>query len=144
MFLQNWVNPLFILLGRVIQLVRAQGARAAVVVPTQSSAWWTHLERPGAEGVIGCLAFPGKGLSAMLRPNGCAVKWGASYAIAFLDFSTNNPVDTTIMGAEGLPLALAPPAHCLQPPFKFNVLPPHLMRGVRACLQPYQQATAKR
>ena len=39
----NWCNPPFVLIGRIISLLRAQKATAAVVMPVGTSHWWSPM-----------------------------------------------------------------------------------------------------
>ena len=47
----NWVNAPFALIGKVIALVRGQGAVAAIVIPRARREWWQPLVQRHAEGV---------------------------------------------------------------------------------------------
>ena len=89
----NWCNPPFVVIPRVIALLRSQKATAAVVMPTGGSEWWSDLidERvPVVQAVLhlysGDLRGKKRGrsnVSRASRPN--------HGAIVFFDFGTRPP-----------------------------------------------------
>ena len=88
----NWCNPPFALIPRVLALLRAQKAVAAVLLPLGSRAWWQRQVGRGAPGVLQRFTFnPNKpefrsaGLPPASRP------YSNRYAVVFFDFSPFPP-----------------------------------------------------
>lgn len=88
----NWCNPPFALIPRVLALIRAQRACAAVVVPVGRKAWWAKRAQRGAYGVMRVLQFdPNR---PAYRSSGTADNkrnYSQNYAVVFFDFSQAPP-----------------------------------------------------
>ena len=101
--LVNWCNPPFSLLPRVVALVQAQGAVAAVLAPHDPSARWFRKLRA----CTGCVLY--------VLP--VSVVAGRSHAVFFLDFTKNPPSSSfkDYASAEDLakPLTSPPSFHSL-------------------------------
>ena len=85
----HWCNPPFSLAPRIIALLRAQKACAAVVLPLNNGAWWSGQIRMGAEGVLEVLKFDPA--SIKYRSEGVVVTYRSGYAVVFFDFAANPP-----------------------------------------------------
>ena len=88
----NWCNPPFALVPRVLALLKAQKACAAVMLPLGNNAWWQTRVVMGAPGVLKVFKFDPNlaehksgGLSVDSKP------YTKAYAVVFFDFSTSPP-----------------------------------------------------
>ena len=106
-----WANAPFGLIGRVLALLRAQAATAALVVPVGSKAPWARQIRPGAVGVRAFVTYSPNAAAFKMRGIGAtAAPYRGLYALAFLDFRTSDSNDwLSSPSAEALP-ALRTPA----------------------------------
>ena len=82
-----WVNAPFALIGRVLALLRSQGAVAVVVVPLGRNDPWAPCIRVGATGVRALWPYDPNAPALRMRglPDSAAPYRGR-YALAFLDF----------------------------------------------------------
>ena len=88
----NWCNPPFALIPRVLALLRAQRAVAAVLLPLGNRAWWQRHVTRGSQGVLQRFTFdPNKPefRSAGLPPD--SAPYANRYAVVFFDFSPFPP-----------------------------------------------------
>ena len=124
--LVNWCNPPFSLIGRVLRLIRTQGARAALVLPASSSSWWSADVCMGSPGVLHVMPFR----SRMLRSDGSGPLALRRFRIVFFDFSASaSVIDRDVPPAEALPPQLLPPL-TLRPSRIQHTLLPLAYRGV--------------
>ena len=104
----NWCNPPFTLIPRILALLRAQKASAAVMLPLGTKAWWQSHATMGAEGVLHVFKFDpntpdhiSTGLSLGSKP------FSKQYAVVFFDFAASPP-SKTFCDAPSAQLAICP------------------------------------
>ena len=90
----NWCNPPFVLIGRIISLLRAQRATAAVVMPVGTSHWWSPMIDIRVPVVLAVMRLYASDMWSRVldaskrrrrRPTECLA------AIVFFDFSVDPP-----------------------------------------------------
>ena len=128
-----WCNPPYVLLGRILRVISQQRARAALVLPKASSRWWFNELKVDSFGVRHTLDALKLVWDWRMRDvNGKTVPT-RPYKIVFLDFSGNDRhIDTTIPGAEDLPIHLPNPHNDPSASMHINMLPQRLVNDALA------------
>lgn len=97
-----WCNPPFPLIPRVIALLKAQRASAAVIVPLGTNMSYENLIGDRHYGTIFSFTFP-PALANWQRDASRTVKCSYKYAVLFFDFGTPPHVFVNLPSAERLP-----------------------------------------
>ena len=88
----HWCNPPFVLIPRVLALLRAQRACAAVVIPNGRKAAWARLVQRGAAGVIARFDYDPQDLRYASTPAPPETSpYRHTFAVVFFDFSRQPP-----------------------------------------------------
>ena len=88
-----WCNPPFVLVPRVLALLRAQQACAAVMVPIGRRAAWSRLVVPDAPGVAHFFECAPEDAVTHSGPEQAhkATAYSKNYAVVFFDFRQRPP-----------------------------------------------------